>query len=99
MLWSFCMAGIWKIFTENYLGYILLKVKPNIHTSECNSILSIIGYHSIDVTVTKTKDLNNKHHSCHESTKAYHHEEWTKITDVVAKKFNCSSPFIPKQYR
>jgi hypothetical protein len=61
------------------------------------------GYHSIEVTVEKTIDLNKERKPCYDNNdhgnESYGEHEFNLLVKKIMEKFNCSTPFIPPEFR
>ena len=64
----------------------------------CIYLFFFAAKHNIDVSVSKTKDLNTELTPCFDGPN-YSEAEFEKLGIDLKEKFHCTSPFIPKIYR
>ena len=87
-----------------------VEVQVILHSKEQTSIplelstqMRLDGRHEVMVGVKKTIDVNQKRKPCYipedHDGESYGEHDYKLLNKIISDKFNCTTPYIPKDYR
>ena len=112
-LWGRCASYYLKDY-QKQLNYVFIKSPVEVdvvfHSKEQSSIpielstrLRFDGDHTVQVSVEKTIDVDQEKKPCYDPEKhqgeTYGDYDYKRLNNKFLEQFNCTTPFIPPQFR
>ena len=84
--------------------YVIFHSKDQLSIpKELSTKETLEGFHLIDVTIDKTIDLKQDDKPCYDTSEhsgeSYGEHEYKLLTSRTMERFNCTTPFIPAEFR
>ena len=111
--WTYCASynlqahaeGLIKVGVESPMDvWVIIHNRDQITIpKELAAYIRFDAYHVVEVTVEKTVDLDQKQKPCYDPAQhnnvTYGDHNYEILAKILIEKFNCTTPFIPAQFR